>query len=94
VWNPKAALAEIMSAIAALTKKVDKLMSEQSHLDADVAALTAAISAVQTELANLKAQPTQPPLDFTALDAAVGNLQGLAPAAAPADTGTSPPPTN
>lgn len=60
-------------------------MSDQSHLDADVAALTtqidavnAAVAAVAAEIAALKVVPVGTPLDFTALDAKVVDLTAAA----------------
>lgn len=62
------------------------IISNQEHLDADVAALTAAAAAISSEIAALKAQPSAESLDFTGLDNVVETLQGLVPApAAPAD---------
>lgn len=56
-------------------------MSDQSHLDTDVAALVAqiatinaAVTAVAAEIAALKATPVGTPLDFTAADKAVADL--------------------
>jgi predicted negative regulator of RcsB-dependent stress response len=64
--------------------------ADQTHLDADVAALSVGLSAVEAEVAALKA--AQPHVDFTALDAAVARLQSDVPAPAPAAAAEPSPP--
>lgn len=49
-------------------------MSDQSHLDADVAVLTTFVTDIMAEVAALKA--ANPSVDFTALDALVATVQG------------------
>lgn len=71
-----------------INRKADKIMSDQSHLDADVQALGAGLDAIEAEIAALKT--ANPAVDFTALDAAVARVQADAPAALPAD-GSQPP---
>jgi predicted negative regulator of RcsB-dependent stress response len=87
---------KILAAIAALSKKVDALMSDQSHLDAQVAQIVAGVAALNTaatdieaEIAALKA--ANPAVDFTALDAAVASL-GSAVTAVQADDQPAAPP--
>jgi archaellum component FlaC len=56
-----------------------ELMTDQEHLDADVAALTTAVAVIAQEIADLKSQPGAGSLDFTGLDAAVAAVAGLEP---------------
>jgi aryl carrier-like protein len=77
-------------------KKENKLMTDQEHLDADVQALGAGLDEIVAEIDALKAQ--HPAVDFTALDAVVARVQGVAadnappPADEPApDAGTEAP---
>lgn len=62
---------------------ITKLTTDQEHLDADVQALGTALSTIADEIAALKSQPGAPALDFSALDAAVAQAQGLATPPAP-----------
>ena len=87
---------EVLARLAAIERKLEAVLSEQSHLDADVqaeeasiAAIATAVTAIQAEIAALKQQ--NPALDFTGLDQAVTDLanatssvQGLEPPAPPA----------
>jgi predicted negative regulator of RcsB-dependent stress response len=80
---------KIIAALAALTTKVDKLMSDQSHLDAQVAAINAGVAALTTAATNIAAEiaalkAANPAVDFTGLDAAVASL-GAAVTAVQAD---------
>lgn len=63
---------------------MEVIISNQEHLDADVAALTAAATAIADEIAALKAQPAAEALDFSGLDNVVATFQGLVPPADPA----------
>lgn len=66
--------------IAHHTRTIRRIMSDQEHLDADVAALTTATDAIAAEVEALKAaQSSGTPLDFTALDALVATIQGEVP---------------
>jgi len=69
-------------------KTLGRIMTDQEHLDADVAALTTAVGVIAQEIADLKNQPGAGALDFTGLDAAVAAVAGLEPA--PADGGDQP----
>lgn len=71
----------------AILMREGKIMSDQEHLDADVQALGAGITVVADEITSLKNQPGAPAMDFTGLDAAVAQLQGLAPATTDPGTG-------
>jgi len=75
---------QLLHGVARLHKQMEKLMSDQTKLDSDVAALTAGLDAVEKEIADLKAQPPAAALDFTKLDAAVARLQSDSPAPTPA----------
>ena len=77
--------------LVGLDEKLDRvlsllgvIMSDQEHLNADVAALVAAAASIADEIAALKAQPAAAALDFTNLDGVVSTFQGLVPAPAPA----------
>ncbi len=70
---------DILTAVNALTAKVDKLMTQQDDLnaaaqeiEADVAKENTALDAIKAEIASL--QGANPALDFTALNAAVADL--------------------
>lgn len=67
------------------------IISNQEHLDAEVAALTAAAAAIAGEIASLKAQPAAEAIDFSGLDSVVDTLQGLVtpPVADPVDAGAT-----
>lgn len=75
-------LLELQVTVNSINVKVDKLMSEQDELNTDVANLVAAVAAVSAEIDALKA--ANPALDLSALEAAIGSVQALAPAAPPA----------
>ena len=66
-----------------LTRKVDKLMSQQDEINADVAELQAANTNIVAEIAALQA--ANPALDLTGLKAAADQLSAIAP---PADGST------
>lgn len=70
-----------------ILNRLGVIISNQEHLNADVAALVAAAVAISDEIAALKAQPAAETLDFTGLDNVVATFQGLvpAPAEAPAE---------
>ena len=66
------------------------ILSDQEHLDTEVASLVSATQGISDEIAALKAQPAAAQLDFTNLDAAVAAVQGLVPApVVPADPGAT-----
>lgn len=74
-------LHRIEAALAVINQKENQIMTDQEHLDADVAAvqavvtdLAAATQNIADEIAALKA--ANPAVDFTGLDAAVASLQG------------------
>ena len=75
---------QILNLLTQVNQKVDKLMSEQADINADVTAIQAAVTALAAEIASLKA--SNPALDLTGLDAAVASLTALAapPATPPA----------
>lgn len=62
------------------------IISDQEHLDADVAALVEAAKAIGAEIEALKAQAAAAAVDFTGLDNVLAAFQGLVepPAAPPA----------
>lgn len=60
---------------------LELLVSDQSHLDADVAELVSDTSAIEAEIAALKA--ANPAIDFSALDSAVSALNAVAAPEAP-----------
>lgn len=66
---------------SALNRKVDRLMSDQSHLDTDVATLTSFVTDILAEVTALKDQPAAAGVDFTALDALVAQAQSNDPGA-------------
>lgn len=83
-------LARVEHKLDLVIEQNGKIMTDQQHLDADVAELGTALTNISDEIVALKNQPGAPALDFTALDAAVAQAQGLAPApAAPADGTTA-----
>lgn len=53
------------------------IISDQEHLDADVAALVEAAKAIGAEIEALKSQPAAAAIDFTGLDSVVASFQGL-----------------
>lgn len=70
---------------ARLEKKIDALLklegiilTDQDHLNSDVAVLSAAFTTI---IADLQAQPAAAALDFTAADALVAQVQAAVPAA-------------
>lgn len=69
-----------------LTKKLEKIMANQDQLDAYVAELNDAVAVIAGEIQGLKDQlaalPTEVPVDFTGLDAAVHAVEALEPPAA------------
>lgn len=77
-------LARIEQTLRSILTTLEVIVSNQEHLDADVAALGTATQAIADELAALKAQPGSETLDFSGLDAAVASVQGLAPVSEPA----------
>ncbi len=84
---------ELLTAVKSLHREMRLILSDQSHLDADVTALTDGLTAIETEIANLKA--ANPAVNFGDLDKLVGRVKGDVPAApAPGttpDPGTTPP---
>lgn len=62
-----------------LTRKVDRLMSQQDEINADVAELQQADVNIQAEIAALQA--ANPALDLTALKSAADALSAIAPSA-------------
>lgn len=82
---------ELLHAVHGLRESMVMLVSDQSHLDADVQALVAGLDAIEQEIAALKNQPQAASLDFSALDAAVSRLQGDAQPPAPPTPPDQPP---
>lgn len=87
----------ITEAFTTIHNQLGEIMSDQSHLDADVAALGGVLSDIEAEVAALKA--ANPAVDFTALDALVASAQAndpgapaAPPATPPADTPPATPP--
>lgn len=84
----------VTEAFTSIHNTLGEIMSEQSHLDADVATLTAFVTDIEAEVAALKA--ANPAVDFTALDALVATAQAndpgapAAPAPTPAPVDTPP----
>lgn len=88
---PKWALRSLFNSVADLYHHIDRvnerlgiLMSNQETLDAYVSELNTAVSAVSTEIQSLKDQlanqvPTEVPVDFSGLDAAINSLEALEP---------------
>jgi len=79
VWFGIVTHQDILNAVNALNVKVNKLMTQQDDLnaaaqeiEADVAKQNTALAAIKAEIAAL--QGANPALDFTALNAAVGDL--------------------
>jgi len=72
----------ILSRLGELTGKVDQLMSDQAHLDTDVAALAAILTELETELTALKGVPAGTPLSFAAADQLVADAKAAAAALA------------
>lgn len=67
--------------IRILSHELEQLMSDQSHLDSDVAELTTDFAAIKDEIAKLEAAAAAgQPLDFTALDAVVADVKANVPA--------------
>lgn len=64
-----------------LLEGLEKVMADQDVLNQFVSDLGTAIAAVAAEIQALKNQPAATPLDWTAADAALSNLQGLEPPA-------------
>jgi hypothetical protein len=60
-------------------RKLGAIMSDQSDIDADVAALTSFVTDVEAEIASLKA--ANPTVDLSALDALVATVKGEDPGA-------------
>jgi hypothetical protein len=78
-------LAEIRTTTLSTHRKATLIMSEQSHIDADVQSIEAqvtaigtAVTAVAAEIAALKTQPPAAAIDFTGLDKAVADLTSAA----------------
>lgn len=82
MWRSHELLVRITKQLAVLDRKVDKLMSDQSHLDTDIQAIGTQFATVVAELKAQHAAGT--PLDFTAADALVATVTGEAAADAPA----------
>jgi ribosomal protein L12E/L44/L45/RPP1/RPP2 len=72
--------AQFAQIIATLNHLEQIIMTEQAHIETDVAAI---LAAVNTEIAQLKAQPGAEALDFTSLDNLVATTQADAAADAP-----------
>lgn len=72
--------------IRRIEQTIGAIVTDQEHLDAEVADIVADTSAIQAEIEALKAAAAaSQPLDFTALDSAVAALgQVAAPPASPA----------
>ena len=73
---------QICNLLQQINGKVDKLMSQQDEINADVTELDGAVAAIQAEIAKL--QGSNPTLDLTALKTAVDAVAAIAPAAPPA----------
>jgi len=69
-------LAAIKRALGIVITKENEIMTDQEHLDTDVQALGAGLDEIAAEIAALKEQ--HPAVDFTALDAVVARVQGVA----------------
>lgn len=94
VQNSSLELQQIVTeAFTSIHNTLGEIMSEQSHLDADVAGISAALA---DEIAALKAQPGAEVLNFSKLDdllaLAQANDPGPQPAPAPVDTPPAPTP--
>ena len=73
---------QVLALLRQINGKVDKLMSQQDEINADVTELDGAVAAIQAEIAKL--QGSNPALDLTALKTAVDAVAAIAPPAAPA----------
>ena len=73
---------QVLALLRQINGKVDKLMSQQDEVNADVTELDGAVTAIQAEIARL--QGSNPTLDLTALKTAVDAVAAIAPPAAPA----------
>ena len=73
---------QVLALLRQINGKVDKLMSQQDEINADVTELDGAVAALQAEIARL--QGSNPTLDLTALKTAVDAVAAIAPPAAPA----------
>ena len=71
----------VLHLLRGLDQKVSQLLSQQSEIDADVAALQADDTAILAEIAKLQA--ANPSLDLTALKAAVDATAAIVPPAPP-----------
>jgi hypothetical protein len=74
-------LARIERALGIVIEKEDQIMTDQEHLDADVAAVEAVVTDLATATVNIQAEldalkTAHPAVDFTGLDAAVASLAG------------------
>jgi hypothetical protein len=90
VW-PWSFYAQVLTRLNAIDAKLGKLMSDQSHLDADVQAEEASVAAIGTAVSNVAAEIAalkagNPAVNFAGLDQAVTDLgnatasvQGLEP---------------
>lgn len=88
---PKWALRSLFNSVADLYRHIDTinekigiLMSNQETLDAYVSELNTAVGVVASEIQSLKDQlanqvPTEVPVDFSGLDAAINSLEALEP---------------
>jgi chromosome segregation ATPase len=90
----EAAVAAVQTTLDNHTRKLEKIMSDQSHLDTDIAQLQAqvatlntAAAAIQTEIASIKS--ANPTVDFTGLDQLVSDLST---ATAAVEANVPPPP--
>lgn len=85
--NPPLWFALILAMLGDIHTRLEKLMSDQDTLNTFATNLQAAVTAVDAELKALKDQVAAAghPLDFTAADTALANLQALQPPAAPAE---------
>lgn len=71
----------LQSQFNTINGKLDQIMSEQSHLEADVATLTTFVNDIEAEVAALKA--ANPDVDFTSLDALVATVSAEDPGPQP-----------
>ena len=71
----------IVQMLGLVLERLDQIMSDQDVLNQFVSDLGTAIAAVSAEIEALKNQPAATPLDWTAADAALANLQALEPPA-------------
>ncbi|MFB9681199.1 hypothetical protein [Streptosporangium vulgare] len=68
-------LSLIEQAQSRLNRKVDKIMGKQADLDAIVVRIDNAVAGIRQDIADIKA--ANPEVDFSALEAKVGALEGL-----------------